>query len=307
MIDIEIRDIYYTLAALSVELIQMIHSDLPRPSSTAFRAAFRKIMYGSSVENLASLFGQMVERYLREHPTPTSTEEVQNWFNGLMMELPSFKRKLLVESTHNDPYLDGFKPRLSVFLEDDAHIPMLVQMLLSVKKRKSESGFADEDKGQLIDYMNILIQQQPLREDFALFLSDGSNFYIMSYEGKSIPVASCSTAHLPIEAYHNLPKINPNDTLASKAWVIIEFWDDSVNIKLDGPLWKEMDIDELFATFYNNYIEAVDNAMTKNFASCALGALLKDNELRFRVVRCNYGSFIRETICLIEAHCTEKI
>ncbi|CAB5372113.1 unnamed protein product [Rhizophagus irregularis] len=125
-----------------------------------------------------------VERYLREHPTPTSTEEVQNWFNGLMMELPSFKRKLLVESTHNDPYLDGFKPRLSVFLEDDAHIPMLVQMLLSVKKRKSESGFADEDKGQLIDYMNILIQQQPLRENFALFLSDGSNFYIMGYEGE---------------------------------------------------------------------------------------------------------------------------
>ncbi|PKK77511.1 hypothetical protein RhiirC2_731846 [Rhizophagus irregularis] len=60
---------------------------------------------------------------------------------------------------------------------------MLVQMLLSVKKRKSESGFADEDKGQLIDYMNILIQQQPLRENFALFLSDGSNFYIMGYEG----------------------------------------------------------------------------------------------------------------------------
>lgn len=36
------------------------------------------------------------------------------------------------------------------------------------------------------------------------------------------------------------PKINPNDTFASKAQVIIEFWDDSVNIKLDGPLWKEM-------------------------------------------------------------------
>uniref|UniRef100_U9TUP0 Uncharacterized protein n=1 Tax=Rhizophagus irregularis (strain DAOM 181602 / DAOM 197198 / MUCL 43194) TaxID=747089 RepID=U9TUP0_RHIID len=141
------------------------------------------------------------------------------------------------------------------------------------------------------------------------------------------------------------PKINPNDTFASKAQVIIEFWDDSVNIKLDGPLWKEMvnatnngnyeileksdrsnievpqqksveiqkflevrniqevrvflkfltqisskslakenarrfpgkfkDINEPFATFYNNYVEAIDNAMTKNFASCALGALLK--------------------------------
>lgn len=34
-----------------------------------------------------------------------------------------------------------------------------------------------------------------------------------------------------------MPIINPNNTLASKARVIREFWDDSVNVKLDGPLW----------------------------------------------------------------------
>ncbi|GET57193.1 hypothetical protein RIR_jg26734.t1 [Rhizophagus irregularis DAOM 181602=DAOM 197198] len=66
----------------------------------------QKLIRTSSFEELI-----WIERYLREHSTPTSTEEeVQNWFNGLMMELPSFKRKILVESTHNDPYLDGFKP-----------------------------------------------------------------------------------------------------------------------------------------------------------------------------------------------------
>lgn len=68
-----------------------------------------RIKQGAFLGNFAN--NGSVERYLREHSTPTSTEEeVQNWFNGLMMELPSFKRKILVESTHNDPYLDGFKP-----------------------------------------------------------------------------------------------------------------------------------------------------------------------------------------------------
>ncbi|CAI2189698.1 5077_t:CDS:1 [Funneliformis geosporum] len=46
------------------------------------------------------------------------------------------------------------------------------------------SDLADEDKGQLLDYMNILIQQQPLREYFALFLSDGFYFYVMAFDRK---------------------------------------------------------------------------------------------------------------------------
>ncbi|PKY52695.1 hypothetical protein RhiirA4_547293 [Rhizophagus irregularis] len=100
-------------------------------TSTSVNPTF---LHSSGSKTREKLIRTSIERYLREHLTPTSTEEVQNWFNGLMMELPSFKRKLLVESTHNDPYLDGFKPHLSVFLEDDAkdrtHIPMLVQMLL---------------------------------------------------------------------------------------------------------------------------------------------------------------------------------
>ncbi|CAB4420588.1 unnamed protein product [Rhizophagus irregularis] len=148
-------------------------------TSTSVNPTF---LHSSGSKTREKLIRTSIERYLREHLTPTSTEEVQNWFNGLMMELPSFKRKLLVESTHNDPYLDGFKPHLSVFLEDDAkdrtHIPMLVQMLLRVKKRKSESGFADEDK-------------------------DRSNFYIMSY-GRS------TTQYPYIELMTNFRTVHKN-------------------------------------------------------------------------------------------------
>ncbi|PKC65616.1 hypothetical protein RhiirA1_442189 [Rhizophagus irregularis] len=188
-----------------------------------------RIKQGAFLGNFAN--NGSVERYLREHSTPTSTEEeVQNWFNGLMMELPSFKRKILVESTHNDPYLDGFKP---------ANIEVPQQKSVEIQK--------------FLEVRNI----QEVRV-FLKFLTQISSKSLAKENARRFP-------------------------------------------------GKFKDINEPFATFYNNYVEAIDNAMTKNFASCALGALLKDNELRFRVVRCNYGSFIRETICLIEAHCTEKI
>ena len=79
-------------------------------------------------------------------------------------------------------------PDLSIFYEEDAiddpYIPTLVLTLLEIKKRKSSIGFADEDKGQALDYINILIQQQPLRELFALFLSDGYYFYVMAFDRK---------------------------------------------------------------------------------------------------------------------------
>src|SRR4051794_7539940 len=62
-----------------------------------------------------------VDTYLRDNPTPTDTEDdVQNWFNDLILNLPNFAKRLVVEDTHNSPYLDGLKPDLSVFLEEDA-------------------------------------------------------------------------------------------------------------------------------------------------------------------------------------------
>ncbi|CAG8579547.1 120_t:CDS:2 [Rhizophagus irregularis] len=233
--------------------IGYIHRDFSRTYQVALPVSYEKVLIRLDKEGNAevpkhaqklirtSSFEELIwiERYLREHSTPTSTEEeVQNWFNGLMMELPSFKRKILVESTHNDPYLDGFKPAAIRNPPDDQ------------VSYEGTISFASPD------ILNNNLNQSKAIDDLHSFVR---SMYILHNRLK-------------------FPKINPNDTFASKAQVIIEFWDDSVNIKLDGPLWKEMDINEPFATFYNNYVEAIDNAMTKNFASCALGALLKGKD-----------------------------
>src|SRR5204863_9592317 len=60
--------------------------------------------------------------------------------------------------------------------------PMLVQTILELKVQKRGTGFSNEEKGQLIDYIRVLVRQQPLRKLFALFLSDGSSFYVMSFD-----------------------------------------------------------------------------------------------------------------------------
>lgn len=90
-----------------------------------------------------------------------------------------------MKDTHTNTYLNGYKPNFSIFHNDDvrSNVPIFVYTLLEVKKRKSpNSGFADEDNGQLLDYINVLFQQQPLHVHFALFLSDGFNFYVMEYD-----------------------------------------------------------------------------------------------------------------------------
>ncbi|RIA96033.1 hypothetical protein C1645_802705 [Glomus cerebriforme] len=131
-----------------------------------------------------------VNAYLRDNPVPTNTEEdVQKWFNGLTEILPKFTKKLVVKDTHTNTYLNGLKPDISVFMEEDVindvYNTMFVQTLLEVKKRKSMSGLSDEDKGQVLDYIRVLVQQQPLRMLFAVFLSDGFYFYVMAYDRKT--------------------------------------------------------------------------------------------------------------------------
>jgi hypothetical protein len=83
-------------------------------------------------------------------------------FDGLMKALPKYKKKLVVSDTHKKAYLDGFMSDFSVFDEEDtideAYVTTLVHTLLEVKRRKSLSGLADEDKGQLLNYINILIE-----------------------------------------------------------------------------------------------------------------------------------------------------
>ncbi|CAI2168712.1 8873_t:CDS:2 [Funneliformis geosporum] len=81
-----------------------------------------------------------------------------------MNELPKWRKGFVVKDTHTNPYLNGLKPDISVFVEEDV------------------ISFTDEDKGQLIDYINVLVEHQPLRELFAVFLSDGFQFYVMAFD-----------------------------------------------------------------------------------------------------------------------------
>ncbi|CAG8577113.1 8462_t:CDS:2, partial [Scutellospora calospora] len=131
-----------------------------------------------------------VNTYLRRNSVPTDTEDdVQEWFNGLMENLPNFSKKIAIRDTHTNIYFSGYKPDISVFIEDDiindVYLTMFVQTLLEVKKRKSFSNLLDEDKGQVLNYIRILIRQQPLRELFAVFLSDGFYFYVMAYDRRT--------------------------------------------------------------------------------------------------------------------------
>ncbi|RHZ78956.1 hypothetical protein Glove_153g36 [Diversispora epigaea] len=132
----------------------------------------------------------MVNTYLRNNPTPTTTEDdILDWFINLMKKLPNWSKNLVVKDTHTNPYFCGLKPDLSIFIEEDVihdvYIPIFVQTLLELKKRKSLSGFSDEEKCQLVNYIHVLVQQQPLRELFAIFLSDGYQFYVMAFDRNS--------------------------------------------------------------------------------------------------------------------------
>ncbi|CAG8498961.1 7958_t:CDS:2, partial [Dentiscutata heterogama] len=115
-------------------------------------------------------------------------DDIQDWFNKLMTNLPKFAKKLVVKDTHTNAYLDGLKPDLSVFMEEDVendvYLTMSVLTLLEVKRRKGTSVLLNEDKGQVLNYIRVLIDQQPLREHFVVFLSDGFYFYVMAYDRK---------------------------------------------------------------------------------------------------------------------------
>ncbi|RIB22170.1 hypothetical protein C2G38_2033820 [Gigaspora rosea] len=88
-----------------------------------------------------------VKEYLDKNSMPnkmSTEEEVQRWFNGYM-------------------------PDISIVSKEDAAdralVPKYVYTVLELKKPKSTSGLADDDKGQLLDYVRVLLQQQPSRQD----------------------------------------------------------------------------------------------------------------------------------------------
>ncbi|RGB25054.1 hypothetical protein C1646_724705, partial [Rhizophagus diaphanus] len=127
-----------------------------------------------------------IETYLNDKRVPTASEEaVQDWFDDLMKVLLKFSSQAVVKDTHTNVYLEGYKPDFSILLYEDAvnnvYILMFICTLLEVKKRKPHSALASEDKGQLLDYINVLIQQQLLRVHFTIFLSDGNTKQYSEY------------------------------------------------------------------------------------------------------------------------------
>ncbi|CAG8665418.1 11143_t:CDS:2 [Funneliformis mosseae] len=111
---------------------------------------------------------ESVRSYLDTKPKPVSKSaegELQTWFNGLM----------------ENGDLEGLMPDISDFenndVEERAFVSKYAHTVFEIKKQKQVSGLADEDKGQLLDYIRVLLQQQPLRQVFAsnLLLSGVSN------------------------------------------------------------------------------------------------------------------------------------
>ncbi|CAG8450475.1 13258_t:CDS:2 [Funneliformis caledonium] len=124
------------------------------------------------------------EYYLVETNSYLKTA-VQRWFNNLMSQFGSRWGDFVAKGTHDVGYLNGLMPDLSVFktedVADNACIPMLVKTILELKVQKRSTGFSNEEKGQIVDYLRVLTRQQPLRKLFAIFLSDGAYFYVMSF------------------------------------------------------------------------------------------------------------------------------
>ena len=120
--------------------------------------------------------------------TQTMTEkQVQKWFKDVMTRLSSnWKNKMVFRETNDTPYLNGYKPDLSIFdiddIPNDAFNTIVVQTILELKKHKRTIGFSDEEKEQLVEYLHILIEQQPLRRFFAIFLSDGTFLYAIAFD-----------------------------------------------------------------------------------------------------------------------------
>ncbi|CAB4403842.1 unnamed protein product [Rhizophagus irregularis] len=113
-------------------------------------------------------------------------KENSDQINSLIQIEQARNREPVLGKYELEGYLCELMPDLSFFRKedavDDAYIPMLVQTILELKAQKTSTGFSNEEKGQLLDYIHILVRQQPLRKLFAIFLSNGSYFYVMSYD-----------------------------------------------------------------------------------------------------------------------------
>ncbi|CAG8733187.1 4655_t:CDS:2, partial [Funneliformis mosseae] len=142
-------------------------------------------LYASQLNFLPLNVKSYMQREQISNQTHQTEAAVQDWFNKLMTQFSSRWDKITAKDTHDVGYLNGLMPDISIFKTEDvvegAYIPLVVQTILELKVQKRHTGFFNEEKGQLIDYIRILVRQQPLRKLFAIFLSDGSYFYVMSF------------------------------------------------------------------------------------------------------------------------------
>ncbi|CAI2180820.1 1046_t:CDS:2 [Funneliformis geosporum] len=134
------------------------------------------IKYFLRTANKLTQIPESVRTYLEKKPKPenkSAESDVQAWFNGLMEVSSLTWEGVSAVDTHKISYLGGLMPGISVFdnddIEDGALVAKYSHTVLEIKRQKFQSGLSDEDKGQLLDYVRILVQQQPLRRYFAAY------------------------------------------------------------------------------------------------------------------------------------------
>ncbi|CAG8498899.1 8423_t:CDS:2 [Funneliformis mosseae] len=152
--NLAIRKEYSEIMKRSLDVLIRIekrHNRDPELPNSVTRAkvyksiVFNKVQFDYFLAETNSYLGVLaspVATYIQNNPmTQAMTEkQVQKWFKD---------------------------PDLSIFDIDDisngAYNTIVVQTILELKKHKRSIGFSDEEKGLLMDYLHILVEQQPLR------------------------------------------------------------------------------------------------------------------------------------------------
>ncbi|GBB83718.1 hypothetical protein RclHR1_01040023 [Rhizophagus clarus] len=203
--------------------------ELKLPSDKVYkRIAFEQVTYDHFLSETNSFLGSIpgnVASYIQNNPISekTTEKEVQKWFKDVTTCLSS--GQIVFRETNNTPYLNGYKPDFSIFnindIPNDSYTVIAVQTILELKKHKRTIGFSDEEKGQLMDYLHILIEQQLLRRLFAVFLSDGIFLYVMAFDRNTNRHQECQTDFLTgIRLIHTLIYQNSGYTKICESTII---------------------------------------------------------------------------------------
>ncbi|CAG8841211.1 19220_t:CDS:2, partial [Gigaspora margarita] len=103
-------------------------------------------------------------------------KSVQDYLNKKLKMSTEKDEFVSAVDTSKNNYLAGYMPDISLINKnnaaDGALVPRYIHTVLELKKPKSASGLADDDKGQ----------QQPSQQVFSAFLSDGIYFYVLTFD-----------------------------------------------------------------------------------------------------------------------------